>query len=258
MTKIKQTPKVAWNKGLKTGLVPSTAFKKGIISFNKGKTWEERLGKDKAAELKKTLSLRRKGVPPTNKGIKTGLIPKNAFLKGDVSTKKGKTYEEMYGKERTKQLRNNHSMRMKGFTPWNKGKIEIYSEETIKKMKEARALQIVPMRDTSIEVKIQNFLKQLGIQFYTHQYMKEIDHSYQCDILIPSMSLVIECDGNYWHKYPIGKEIDHIRTSELIERGFKVLRLWEHEIRNMSLDNFNNLLENHSIKYNTAICIREV
>jgi len=53
MTKIKQTPKVAWNKGLKTGLVPSTAFKKGNISFNKGKTWEERLGKDKAAELKK-------------------------------------------------------------------------------------------------------------------------------------------------------------------------------------------------------------
>jgi len=98
---------------------------------------------------------------------------------------------------------------------------------------------IFPLKDTSIEVKIQNFLKQLGIDFFTHQYM-HIEHGYQCDILIPSMNLVIECDGNYWHKYPIGNDIDHIRTKELLEKGFKVLRLWEFEIKKMELEDFQN------------------
>lgn len=92
--------------------------------------------------------------------------------------------------------------------------------------------------NTSIEIKIQNFLKQLNIEYFTHQYMN-INHSYLCDILVPSMNLVIECDGNYWHKFPIGNNIDNIRTSELLEQDFKVLRLWESEIKVMNVDEFN-------------------
>lgn len=106
--------------------------------------------------------------------------------------------------------------------------------------KKHRKYQILPTKNSSIEIKIQNFLKQLGIEFFTHQYMKEIEHGYQCDILIPSMNLVIECDGDYWHKYPIGLERDHIRTKELIEQGFKVLRIWESEIKIMNIDDFKN------------------
>ncbi|MEK6881781.1 MAG: DUF559 domain-containing protein [Nanoarchaeota archaeon] len=116
------------------------------------------------------------------------------------------------------------------------------NEETIIKIKKARAIQITPLKDTSIEVKIQNYLKELKINFFTHQYIKEIEHGYQCDILVPYMNLVIECDGDYWHKYPIGNELDHIRTKELIEKGFKVLRLWEFEINQMSLDKFKEKL----------------
>jgi len=36
----------------------------------------------------------------------------------------------------------------------------------------------------------------------------------------------------------IGIEKDHIRTKELKEQGFKVLRLWECEIKQMCLENF--------------------
>lgn len=111
------------------------------------------------------------------------------------------------------------------------------------RMKETRKKIILPKKDTSIEVKIQNFLKELGIDFFTHQYMK-IEHGYQCDILIPSMNLVIECDGDYWHKYPVGNDVDHFRTKELIEKGFKVLRLWENEIRVMDVNRFQNKLRN--------------
>jgi len=124
-----------------------------------------------------------------------------------------------------------------------KRRIKINSSiECMNKIKEARAKQIFPVKDSLIEIKIQNFLKQLGIEFMTHQYIKDIEHGYQCDILIPSMNLVIECDGNYWHKYPIGREIDHIRTSELLQKGFKVLRLWEFEIKAMDLNKFKERL----------------
>lgn len=104
----------------------------------------------------------------------------------------------------------------------------------------ARSKRALPMKDTKIEIKIQNFLKQLSISFFTHQYIKQINHAYQCDILIPAMNMVIECDGNYWHKYPIGNELDHIRTKELIEKGFKVLRIWEAEINEMNIEEFKN------------------
>ena len=124
---------------------------------------------------------------------------------------KGRKLEELHSKEKVEEIRN--------------------------KIKKSRAKQIFPIKDTLIEVKIQNFLKQLGIEFFTHQRIN-IKHSYQCDILIPSKNLVIECDGDYWHNYPTGTDIDHIRTSELLKSGFRVLRLWEFEIKDMELNYF--------------------
>jgi len=72
------------------------------------------------------------------------------------------------------------------------------------------------------------------------------------------MNLVIECDGDFIHcnptrysadfvRFPNGKnnqpasviwELDEIRTSELLSAGFKVLRLWEHEVNKMELNDF--------------------
>ena len=153
----------------------------------------------------------------------------NEFKKGQVSGKNN----PFYGKKHTE----------KSLRKMSKSQTKYFKEhpEALKKFKEIRKNQIFPKIDSSIEVKIQNFLKKLGIEFFTHQYMK-IEHGYQCDILIPSMNIVIECDGDYWHKYPIGLEKDHIRTKELIAKGFKVLRLWEFEINEMSIKQFENRL----------------
>jgi len=100
----------------------------------------------------------------------------------------------------------------------------------------------IPNKNTSIEIKIQDFLKQLGVEYFTHQRIKDMGR-YECDILVPFMNLVIECDGDYWHKYPIGTYLDKIRTKELIEKGFKVLRLWECEIKKMDLETFKERLK---------------
>ena len=129
-----------------------------------------------------------------------------------------------------------------------------HSEETKKKLKLARSKLVLPVKDTSIEVKVQNYLKLLHIEFFTHQYM-HINHGYQCDVYIPSIKTIIECDGCYWHFCPEcnkEKEItkkqeeqierDRIRTKELEEKGFKVVRLWELEIRKMGINKFRKVV----------------
>lgn len=117
-----------------------------------------------------------------------------------------------------------------------------HTDLTIQKIKDARANQVFPLKDTSIEVKIQEFLKLLDIPFITHKQISDILHPYQCDFLIPSLNLIIECDGDYWHNYPDGREIDKIRTKELTEKGFKVIRLWEYEIKLMDINEFEERL----------------
>ena len=70
--------------------------------------------------------------------------------------------------------------------------------------KRNRAKQISPVKDTSIEVKIQDYLKELNIEFFTHQYIKEIEHSYQCDIIIRlflygQYRCLLDNDANNFH-----------------------------------------------------------
>jgi len=247
-----------WNKGIKgyatswKGKYHSEETKSKISKANKGK--------HPKAEWKK-------GHCPWNKGISMSEESKLKLSKASIGkhhSEKTKLKMKLYhNKHPSKtQFKKGHIMSKEtkdkiikaliGKPTWNKGiphsketKLKIKEScnkpENIKRLKEARAKQIFPLKDTTIEVKIQNFLKQLGIEYFTHQYMK-IEHGYQCDVLIPSMNMVIECDGDYWHKYPVGRDIDKIRTSELSKKGFKVLRLWEHEINKLKLNEFRNLI----------------
>jgi very-short-patch-repair endonuclease len=123
-------------------------------------------------------------------------------------------------------------------------------------MRESRAKQVFPIKDTKIEVKIQDYLNLLKISFNTHRQLN-ILHAYQTDIFISSMNLVIECDGDYWHanplKFPNPNEWqkeqikkDKIRTKELKEKEYNILRLWESEINKMNIEEFTNILfKNH-------------
>ena len=165
-----------------------------------------------------------------------------------------------HSEESRKKMSKNRKGKNIGKIPWNKGKINIYSIETINKIREARKTQIFPAKDTSIELKIQSLLTELHIEFFTHKYISEITHGYQCDILIPvqkgiNQKTIIECDGDYWHgnkniyediklteRIIKQRELDNIRNYELSSKGFKVLRLWEHEIKDMKLKDFKEKL----------------
>lgn len=141
---------------------------------------------------------------------------------------KGKTYKEIHGEEKSKII--------------------------INKLVIKRRNLILPLKDTKPEIKIQNFLKELNIEFIPHKYIN-IEHEYQCDIFIPNMNLIIECDGDYWHgnikiKYNKilsqrqlkQKEKDKIRTKEVIEQGYNILRLWQQDINKMDIETFNNII----------------
>ena len=120
------------------------------------------------------------------------------------------------------------------------------SQEAIDKYKEWRSNKIYPLKDTKIEVKIQDFLEQLKLEYFKHKYM-HIEHGYQCDILIPKQEgiekdIIIECFGDYWHKIPYGNPLDSLRCQELRAKGFRVLVFWEREIKVMELNDLKEEL----------------
>ena len=142
----------------------------------------------------------------------------------------------MKGKYHTKETKNKMSI----------SRIKYYQKYpgSIKKIKKWRKTFVLPKKDTSIEVKLQNLLKKSKINFSTHQYMK-IPHGYQCDILIPKQKgvkkkTVIEAFGTYWHKYPFARKIDITRAKELRNKKFRVLTFWENEIKVMKLNDLRN------------------
>lgn len=196
---------------------------KGNIPWNKGLIGREYLKHYKNG-VKGGRKYGYKCLEETKNKMSKNMIGKNV---GKITWSKGKKFSKEYK------------------TKISKGtKKAMYSNpEIINKIKSFRAKQILPKKDTSIEIKIQTFLKQLGIEFFTHQHIKNIEHNYRCDILIPSKNIIIECFGNYWHEYPIGREVDKIRCNELRKVGYKLFVFWENEIKVMELDDLKNELE---------------
>lgn len=163
-------------------------------------------------------------------------------------TKEKKTCKEI-GKE----------LGVSSYTIWKRLKVlgipikKRVTEITKQKIRENRAKQILPIKNTSIEIKIQNFLRLLHIEFMAHCYISKMTNKYQCDVFIPSIKTIIEADGCYFHgcplcRYQINKKVleqierDKIRTKELEEKVYRIIRLWEHEINKMNINDFERRL----------------
>ncbi len=104
-----------------------------------------------------------------------------------------------------------------------------------RRISKARLKQVIPVKDTTIEVALQKGLRQRGVYFTTHKALKG-----QPDIFIQP-NICIFADGCYWHscllkdandseKRAYVREKDKRVTSTLEGEGYKVLRFWEHEI----------------------------
>lgn len=176
--------------------------------------------------------------------LKLSIIQRKNYETGKIKIPNNK------GRHLTNEWKNKISESKKG---------KPHSKEHIQKIREARRKQKFIQKDTKIEIKIQNFLKELKIKFLTNHNIPEISNQYKCDIFIPSMNLVIECDGCYWHGCPICKkpinnniknniENDKITTEKLINLNYNIIRLWEHEIKNMELNDFKDIIQKFLVK----------
>jgi len=111
------------------------------------------------------------------------------------------------------------------------------------KFTELRRNLVIPAKDTKLELKLQELLKANNIQFTKHKPIQG-----QPDIFIEP-NICVFADGDYWHGwlYLQGEDFsnkqrinnahfekiikyDQSIKARLEAQGYKVLRLWEHEI----------------------------
>lgn len=100
-------------------------------------------------------------------------------------------------------------------------------------------------KDTSPEIKIRKLLFSKGIRGYRVNYKL----TGKPDIVFPGKKVAVFIDGCFWHKCPIhfqepdtrkefwldkinrNVERDQIVNLKLKEAGWRILRIWEHQVR---------------------------
>ena len=136
---------------------------------------------------------------------------------------------------------------------WNKGKKwdETYSEEKQNELYENLVSKLhYRMENSGFSISskleddfVEKFIKPYNIGFKRQYYIPEIKQF--CDLYIPSINLIIEINGTYWHcdrrvynNGPINNiqeekiKRDELKYSYLRNNGFRLLVIWEDDIKN--------------------------
>lgn len=168
------------------------------------------------------------------------------------------------GKKFSEETRAKIAERLKG-NKNGSGKLP-RSEASRDKMRQARTGWVVPMKDSGPEIAVQEFLAGHGVQFLKHQTIPEITHPkvrlHQFDIVIPADMIAIEVDGCYWHACPQCRakqskprnytpiaERDAQIVQEAAFAGWRVIRIWEHDVNAKNFDALTALIQSGDVKY---------
>lgn len=230
--KISKALREQWRTGVRTGHSFSAKSRKKMRMSHLGvpllQSHRENIGKSLLGKKRSPLTAK------TKNKIRRTLKRKHAS---------GELVSPMKGKKHTAKSNLQNSENRKGKCLGNsnpakrpavrkkiskKLKGRVFSKEWINNIRSARLQQRLPVKDTSIEVKMQQVLKENSIKFKKHEPLL---NKYQVDILIEP-NLIIECDGNYWHNYPDGLDADRKRDANLKNAGYQVVRFWESDINN--------------------------
>ncbi len=206
----------------------NSPFKKGKPSPNKNKKMPQLSGKNNGMFGKERTDLSelnrsRVGIP----------IPKKQKEKQRNSIKK------YYNSEEGKKTRKKISKAAKEYSKNNLDKVRergIKGHMSCPKISKQEKIVRKFLEDSNIKF-IQQYKYKLGVADF---------------LIIPNKILFV--DGDYWHGNPeifselTKKQIrqnekDKIQTEYLECKGYNVMRIWENEIRKMSLGDFKNKLE---------------
>ena len=80
---------------------------------------------------------------------------------------------------------------------------------------------------SSIEFMIRDVLDKYSVKYLTQEPIG----FWFVDIYIPHKKLIIECNGDYWHNLPDSVERDKLLKNYANCHGYKIIFLWESEIR---------------------------
>lgn len=117
--------------------------------------------------------------------------------------------------------------------------------DRISKEKRSRIMSAIRSKNTQPEITLRRALWAKGLRFRVH-YGKE-----KIDIAFPAKKLAIFVDGCFWHGCPAHSHLpkshknywhpklrknverDKAKNERLEAEGWKVLRLWEHELNDL-------------------------
>ena len=241
----------------------SEASKKKMSEAGKGRIVSEATKKKMSeriisAETRKKLSERiisaetRKKISLAHKGRK---YP-NRIVSQETRKKMGKSHK---GKIKSEATRKKLSLAHKGRKYPNR----IVSQETRKKIsdfnstperkaqqREIRSKQKFPSKDSKPELLVQSILGKNNVTFLKHKNFKLNNSNHQADIVIEP-DKVIELFGDYWHFNPKiydGESVQKMRRKQIKvkevwkydkylidgmkQQGYKVLVVWESELKN--------------------------
>jgi len=231
---------------------------KGKTTWMKGKKHKP----ESIQKMKKTWFP--KGNTPYNKGIPCSEKTKNKISKSNKGHIPWNKDGGNYSLESLQQMSLSQKKRFENETPWNKGRKmpEISGEkhhlfgknrtpETIEKIRIARQKQKFPLIDSKPEKIIQIALSLEGTQYQKHKNFKMKSGSYRAVDIFIEPNICIEIDGCYWHSckqcgydYPPRIEKDKLINKSLKSQGYKVIRIWEHEIKesvDMCIEKIKNI-----------------
>lgn len=204
--------------------------------------------------------VRRKGATLTDKQKAhyarmrgSGNPAKRADVSSKISAAKKKSNPGSFvkGVKHTEEHKQKIAASRIGIEPWNKGKTGVVKESQKRAIRAAnrRNLTKHKYKDTSIEIKVEEALKMLGVEYVKQHHVPGV---VVVDFYVPASNLVIEADGCRWHNCPVHSPHafpnkpakDALRTRLMQDRGYSVLRIWEHDINSMTIRKLSNFISN--------------
>ncbi len=107
--------------------------------------------------------------------------------------------------------------------------------------------------DTKPEVAMRSMLHRAGLRFRKDRYIKFERRGVKADVVFPSARVVLFVDGCFWHRCPEhatmptrnydywhakfrrNMERDRANNEQLQALGWRVVRIWEHEVKDPEL-----------------------